>query len=199
MADIDFWYSIGSTYSFLTIMRLDAWCEENDATVTWRPFNVRAVMSEQRNIPFAGKPVKSAYMWRDIQRRASKYHIHARLPAPYPISDLELANQVALLGMSEGWGKGFTQALYRIWFEEGVEAGSEQAISEALFRCQQDPLPVLARARTPQAEAALKAETDTAIRLGIFGAPSFVVGGEVFWGDDRLEDALSWAQVGHVV
>jgi len=199
MPDIDFWYSIGSTYSFLTIMRLDDWCAEHQAQVNWRPFDVRAVMSEQKNIPFAGKPVKSAYMWRDIERRAAKYHIHAKLPAPYPISNLELANQVALLGIREGWGKSFTQNLYRIWFEDGIEAGGENAMSEALFRCQLDPLPVLARARSPEIETALKAETETAVGLGVFGAPSFVTRGEVFWGDDRLEDALSWARVGHVV
>ena len=199
MPEIDFWFSIGSTYSYLTVMRLDDWCNEHDATVHWRPFNVRTVMSQQQNIPFAGKPVKSAYMWRDIERRAAKYHIHAQLPAPYPISDLALANQVALMGMSDGWGKDFTQALYRIWFEDGIEAGSESALSEALFRCQQDPRPTLARARGPDIQAALATATDTATRLGVFGAPSFVVRGEVFWGDDRLDDALSWARVGHVV
>ncbi|WP_170331065.1 2-hydroxychromene-2-carboxylate isomerase [Ruegeria arenilitoris] len=198
MPDIDFWYSIGSTYSFLTIMRLDDWCVEHGTSVTWRPFNVRNVMQEQQNIPFAGKPVKSAYMWRDIERRAAKYHIHAQLPAPYPISDLPLANQVALLGMGDGWGKNFTQVLYRIWFEESIEAGSETAISEALHRCQQDPRLVLARARSPETVAALEAETEIATKLGVFGAPSLVVRSEVFWGDDRLDDALSWARVGHV-
>ncbi|MEM9124161.1 MAG: 2-hydroxychromene-2-carboxylate isomerase, partial [Pseudomonadota bacterium] len=197
--EIDFWYSIGSTYSFLTIMRLDDWSAEHDATVRWRPFNVRTVMSQQKNIPFAGKPVKSAYMWRDIERRAAKYHIHASLPAPYPISDLALANQVALLGAQDGWTKDFTQNLYRIWFEDGVEAGSESAVSEALLRCQQDPRLTLARARSPEAVAALATETDRAVQLGVFGAPSLVVRGEVFWGDDRLDDALSWARVGHVV
>lgn len=199
MPELDFWYSIGSTYSFLTIMRLDDWCTQNDATVQWRPFNVRSVMSEQNNVPFSGKPVKSAYMWRDIERRAAKYHIHAKLPAPYPISDLALANQVAVLGMEDGWGKSFTQNIYRIWFEDGVEAGSETAVSEALLRCQQDPRLTLARARNPETVAALEAETDEAIRLGVFGAPSLVVRGEVFWGDDRLDDALSWARVGHVI
>ncbi|WP_298932541.1 2-hydroxychromene-2-carboxylate isomerase [uncultured Ruegeria sp.] len=199
MPEIDFWFSIGSTYSFLTVMRLDDWCAENDATVVWRPFNVRTVMSEQQNIPFAGKPVKSAYMWRDIERRAAKYRIHANLPAPYPISDLALANQVALLGMKDGWGKLFTQNLYRIWFEEGIEAGSESALSEALLRCQQDPRLALARARSPDTVSALEAETDQATRLGVFGAPSLVVRGEVFWGDDRLDDALSWVRVGHVI
>ena len=198
MPEIDFWYSIGSTYSFLTIMRLDDWCDEHDATVNWRPFNVRTVMSEQKNIPFAGKPVKSAYMWRDIERRAAKYHLHAKLPAPYPISDLALANQVAVLGMTDGWGKSFTQNLYRIWFEEGIEAGNENAVSEALHRCQQDPRLTLARARSPDTIALLEAETEQATRLGVFGAPSLVVRGEVFWGDDRLDDALSWARVGHV-
>ncbi len=199
MPEVDFWFSIGSTYSFLTIMRLDDWSAENDATVTWRPFNVRTVMSDQQNIPFAGKPVKSAYMWRDIERRAAKYHIHAKLPAPYPISDLPLANQVALLGMQDGWGKAFTQNLYRIWFEDGVEAGSESALTEALHRCQQDPRLILSRARGPDITQALEAETATAVRLGVFGAPSFVVRGEVFWGDDRLDDALSWGRVGHVI
>ena len=199
MPEIDFWYSIGSTYSFLTIMRLDDWCSENDATVHWRPFNVRMVMSEQQNIPFAGKPVKSAYMWRDIERRSAKYHIHAKLPAPYPISDLALANQVAYLGMRDGWGKDYTQILYHLWFDDGVEAGSETAMSEALHRCQLDPRLVLSQARSPDIVEALEAETIRATKLGVFGAPSFVVRGEVFWGDDRLDDALSWARVGHVV
>jgi len=199
MPEIDFWFSIGSTYSFLTITRLDDWCSEHDATVIWRPFNVRTVMSAQQNIPFAGKPAKSAYMWRDIERRAAKYHIHASLPAPYPISDLALANQVALLGMGEGWGKNFVQSLYRVWFEDGIEAGSESALTEALHRCQQDPRLILARARSPDTVEALEAETENATNLGVFGAPSFVVRGEVFWGDDRLDDALSWARVGHVV
>ncbi|WP_282168546.1 2-hydroxychromene-2-carboxylate isomerase [Ruegeria atlantica] len=199
MPEIDFWFSIGSTYSFLTIMRLDDWCDEHDATVNWRPFNVRTIMSEQQNIPFAGKPAKSAYMWRDIERRAAKYHLHATLPAPYPISDLALANQVAVLGMSDGWGKSFTQNLYRIWFEEGIEAGSETALSEALHRCQQDPRLTLARARSPDTISALETETEQATKLGVFGAPSLVVRGEVFWGDDRLDDALSWARVGHVI
>ena len=199
MPEIDFWYSIGSTYTFLTVARLPDWCAEYDVSVRWRPFNVRTIMSEQNNIPFAGKPTKTHYMWRDIERRAAKYGVHAKLPAPYPISDLALANQVAVLGMQEGWGEDFTQNLYRIWFDEGVEAGSESALSEALLRCQQDPRLNLSRARSPEIVAALEAETDQAAKLGVFGAPSLVVRGEVFWGDDRLDDALSWARVGHVV
>ncbi|MFC3616296.1 2-hydroxychromene-2-carboxylate isomerase [Lutimaribacter marinistellae] len=196
MSRIDFWYSIGSTYTFLTVMRLPRWAEDNGVEVAWMPFDVRAIMKAQQNIPFAGKPKKSAYMWRDIERRAAKYGLHAELPAPYPISDLSLANQVALLGMQDGWGEAFTQTLYRMWFNEATDAGTETALSEALFRVQQDPLPVLARAR--DMADALAEQTARAETLGVFGSPSFVVGGELFWGDDRLEDALSWSKVGHV-
>lgn len=198
MPEIDFWYSIGSTYSFLTVMRLPDWCRKHDASVRWRPFDVRLVMQAQQNVPFVGKPQKTAYMWRDIERRAAKYGLRARLPAPYPISDLSLANRVALMGMSADWGIGFTRALYRLWFEDGVEAGSTEALTEALHRAGQDPMPVLARADDPSTREALDAETAEAVRQGVFGAPSFVVRDELFWGDDRLDDAFSWARVGHV-
>lgn len=198
MPEIDFWYSIGSTYTALTVLRLQDWSKQHDVTIRWRPFDVRRVMQAQNNIPFAGKPEKSAYMWRDIERRAAKYGIHMSLPAPYPISDLPLANQVALLGMDQGWGVTFTIALYRIWFCEGVEAGDSQALIEALHRSDQDPAPILARAKAPDWIAALQAETDLAVAAGVFGAPSFVVRDELFWGDDRLEDAYSWARTGHV-
>ena len=198
MPEIDFWYSIGSTYSFLTVMRLPDWCRQHDASVRWRPFDVRQVMQAQQNVPFVGKPQKTAYMWRDIERRAAKYGLRAQLPAPYPISDLPRANRLALMGMAGDWGIGFTRALYRLWFEHGVEAGSTEALTEALHRAGQDPMPLLARADDPAAQAALEAETAEAVRQGVFGAPSFVVRDELFWGDDRLDDAFSWARLGHV-
>ena len=103
MPALDFWYSIGSTYSYLTVMRIAEHCAAQGVDVVWRPFNVREIMIEQNNIPFAGKPVKSAYMWRDIERRAALYDLPVRVPAPYPLDHLPLANQVAVLGMAEGW------------------------------------------------------------------------------------------------
>ena len=101
MEPIDFWYSIGSTYSYLTVMRLPDIAARTGVSFNWRPFDVRAIMIEQKNIPFANKPVKSAYMWRDIERRASKYGLPISVPAPYPLEDLVFANQVALLGCRE--------------------------------------------------------------------------------------------------
>ena len=72
MPRIEFWYAIGSTYSYLSVMRLTALAEETGIAFDWRPFNVRAIMIEQDNIPFATKPARAAHMWRDIERRAPR-------------------------------------------------------------------------------------------------------------------------------
>jgi 2-hydroxychromene-2-carboxylate isomerase len=199
MKEIDFWFSIGSTYCYLTVMRLDDVAAQTGARFNWHPFDVRAIMVAQGNIPFATKPVKSAYMWRDIERRADKYGLTATLPAPYPLDDLAFANQVALVGMQEGWGKAYLIETYKRWFREGQMAGSEPNLSASLRAVGEDPGRVLALAESDETVAALKAATAEAEALGIFGVPSFVVDGELFWGDDRLEDAISWAREGRVV
>lgn len=196
MAEIDFWYSIGSTYSYLTIMRLPQVERAHSVEFRWRPFDVRHVMIEQNNIPFKGKPIKAAYMWRDIERRARRYGLSPRVPAPYPLPGLVLANQVATLGIKEGWVEDYTRATYRRWFESGEPAGEEPNLSSSLREIDCDPGRTLAAAQSESIASALSSATEEAMSLGIFGSPTFVVGGEVFWGDDRLEDAVLWAQNG---
>ena len=137
-------------------------------------------------------------MWRDIARRAGKYALPVAVPAPYPLDNLPLANQVALLGMHEGWGQDYVIATYRRWFQDGQPAGSEPNLSESLHEIGQDPARVIGAATSPAIVEGLARETEEANRLGVFGAPSFVVEGEVFWGDDRLDDAVSWARHGRV-
>ncbi len=82
MKPIDFWFSIGSTYTYLSVMRLMNVEEETGISFEWRPFSVRAIMIKMDNIPFAKKPIKASYMWRDIERRARKYGLDATPPAP---------------------------------------------------------------------------------------------------------------------
>jgi 2-hydroxychromene-2-carboxylate isomerase len=107
-----------------------------------------------------------------------------------------LANQVALIGMPEGWGEAFVRGSYRRWFQEGQANGSEPNLSESLREAGQDPAAIIVRARSPAAERRLQAETEIAQGLGLFGSPIFVVGRELFWGDDRLEDAIAWKRRG---
>jgi 2-hydroxychromene-2-carboxylate isomerase len=195
---IDFWFSTGSTYTYLAVSRLDAVAASEGVRFNWRPFSVRAIMREQKNIPFADKPIKSAYMWRDIERRAALHGLAAKVPAPYPLKEFDLANRLALLGLAEGWGKPYIVASYRRWFVDGQEPGLEPNLSASLTEVGQQTADTVKRAGGDEVARSYQAATDEARRLGIFGSPSFVVRGELFWGDDRLDDALCWLRHGRL-
>ncbi len=195
---ITFWYSLGSTYTYLSAMRIEALARQHDVPITWRVFNVRRIMLEMENRFLAGKPEKYAHMWRDIARRAAMYGMPANVPVPHPIKEFERAHLVATLGMREGWGIAFSRASFRRWFVDGQEPGAEPSLSASLLEAGQDPARVLPASADPAIAAELDATTSEARALGIFGSPSFTVGGELFWGDDRLEDAIAWAKFGEV-
>ena len=197
-AEIDFWFSVGSTYTYLAVMRLPDVEKATGLRFRWHPFSVRAIMREMNNTPFATKPVKMAYMWRDIERRAVACGLPVRVPAPYPLKEFDLANRVAVLGAREGWCAEYVRAAYRRWFQEGLEAGSEPNLSDSLREIGQDPARVIAQAQSEEIGQAYDAATAEARRLQLFGAPTFVVDGECFWGNDRLDHAISWRRHGKV-
>ncbi len=195
MSRIDFWFSIGSTYSYLTVMRLPDVEQESGVAFSWCPFSVRKLMQEMDNVPFVGKPAKEEYMWRDIERRASRLRIPVSLPVEYPLQNFDLANRVAVVATQEGWCPEYVRTTYRLWFQEGLAAGGDQNLEQSLEELGQSQNRVLDLANSPDVEAAYRDATAKARSLGIFGSPSFVVdNNELFWGDDRLEDAIDWAQ-----
>jgi 2-hydroxychromene-2-carboxylate isomerase len=101
-----------------------------------------------------------------------------------------VANQVALVGMREGWGVAFVREAYRRWFQLGQETGSEPNVSESLRQIGQDARRVMELSSSQEYVDLLAAETHTAEQLGVFGSPTFTVEGDLFWGDDRLDDAI---------
>ena len=92
----------------------------------------------------------------------------------------------------QDWGKAYIQATYRRWFQNGEEAGLEPNLSDSLREAGQRPEAIIEQARSEAIERRYQQATQEAKSLGIFGSPTFVVDGEVFWGDDRLEDAIDW-------
>lgn len=193
---IDFWFSVGSTYTYLTVARLDQIALSEGVTFRWRPFDVSIIMKEQKNFPFSNKPIKAAYMWRDIERRAGKYGIPVRVPAPYPPPELELANRIAVLADKEGWCPAYVKAAYARWFVHGEVVGGGPNVLHTLREAGQDVARVLDLARSNEIGDALMRSTNEARRLNIFGSPTFITRGELFWGDDRLEDAVLWQRRG---
>src|SRR6185312_15440440 len=121
----------------------------------WHPFNVRDIMVEQNNRPFVGKPVKAAYMWRDIERRAAMYDLPIKVPAPYPLKEMELANRVAILAARGGWCADYAVATYKRWFQNGLEPGSEPNLSESLREIGRDAHRVVAEAKSDEIGVAL--------------------------------------------
>ena len=194
MKRIDFWYSIGSTYTYLSTQRLSEIERQNNVIFEWCPFSVRSRMIEMENVPFMAekKRDKIEYMWRDVQRRANFYGFDAKVPAPYPLKEFDLANKVAILGKDQGWIKEYTILTYKKWFLEHLEPGSEPNLSSTLREIGLDAESIIKLAQTDEIEQKYLKNTEMAKNKGIFGSPTFIVENEVFWGDDRCEDAIKW-------
>jgi 2-hydroxychromene-2-carboxylate isomerase len=195
---LDFWYEFASTYSGLSALRIEALAEEAGVTLRWRPFLLGPIFAAQgwTTSPFNLYPNKGRYMWRDLTRRAGRNGLTIVRPETFPQNSL-IAARIALAGREAGWMPAFSKALFRAEFCEGRNIAEEAVLSAALKQAGADPGAAFPASRSEEVKGRLKAETEYAKSLGIFGAPTFVTGdGELFWGDDRLEEALDWATNG---
>ena len=195
MSKIDFYFSIGSTYTYLSVIRILNVEKQHQVKFDWKPFSVRLIMKEMNNIPFPKDKInKVNYMWRDIERRAEGYGFFAKTPVPYPLSEFDLANKLAILGIKEGWGIDYVRLTYKRWFQEGKEPATEPNISEICTELKLDKEKIILEANSDEIDKEYSSNTDSARNNKIFGSPSFVVNNEIFWGDDRMEDAISWSK-----
>ena len=193
MKDIDFYFSIGSTYTYLSVTRILDVEKKNQVKFNWKPFSVRMIMKEMNNIPFPKDKInKVNYMWRDIERRAEGYKFFAKTPVPYPLSEFDLANQIAILGLKMGWGIDYVRLTYKKWFQEGKEPAVEPSISEVCKELGLNKDEIIIESKTKEIKDEYFLNTDAARENKIFGSPSFMVDNELFWGDDRMEDAIKW-------
>ena len=194
MADVDFFFSIGSTYTYLSVTRILDVEKKHQIKFNWKPFSVREIMKEMNNIPFPKDKInKVNYMWRDIERRAEGYGFFAKTPVPYPLSEFDLANQIAILGLEKGWGIDYVKLTYKKWFQEGKEPAIDPSITEICRELNIDKDEIISQANSKEIINNYNLNTNSARDNKIFGSPSFVVKNEIFWGDDRMEDAVNWS------
>ena len=189
---IEFWHELASTYSYLSAMRIEALASAAGVTVVWKPLLLGPIFRAQgwNTSPFNVYPAKGKYMVRDMERLAAARGLPFKLPSPFPQNSLHAA-RLALIGHAEGWGVAFTRAVYEAQFAGGANIGDKRVLLDLLTRLGLDPDSVLARSETTDNKERLRQQTEEAQELGIFGAPSFLTRGELFWGDDRLEHALA--------
>ena len=192
---LDFWFEFASTYSYPAAARIEDVARRAGVRVAWRPFLLGPIFGSQgwKDSPFNIYPVKGRYMWRDLERICARLELPFRHPTQFPRNGL-LAARVASLGAGEPWLPAFVRGIYRANFAEDRDIAQPETVAAVLSALGQPAADILARAQTTENKDRLRAQTDEAIGLGIFGAPSFVVGGELFWGNDRLEDAIAWCR-----
>lgn len=191
---IEYWFEFASTYSYLSTMRLPALAQAAGVSVVWRPFLLGPIFKAQGwdTTPFKIYAVKGIYMWRDMERRAARQGLEFHQPDPFPQHSL-LAARVATAAPEGAAKVAFCQNVYLAEFSAQQDISDPDVIA-ACAAAAGLPEDTLATAQTDEVKHALRLTTEEAGRHGIFGAPSFRVGEELFWGDDRLEDALAWAE-----
>jgi 2-hydroxychromene-2-carboxylate isomerase len=195
MPKIDFWYDYSSSYSYLAASRIEPLAKAADVTVQWRPFllgPVFKVVGLDRS-PAEVFPIKGRYSWRDMERQTLRLGLPKfKLPEPFPTNSL-LAARTALV-LTETDRPAFSRAVYQAEFADGRQIGDPALIADVLRRLGHDAEAVLAATGKQATKDKLRAQTEEAVRLGMFGAPNFITeDGEMFWGNDRLEHALEWA------
>ena len=188
---LHYWFEFASTYSYLTTSRIEALAQDAGVEIAWHPFSLGPIFAAQgwTSSPFNLYPAKGAYMWRDMERLCAARGLPLVRPDPFPQNSL-LAARVALQALDHPGGVAFCKAVYGAEFGEGRDIGEPEVLRQLLDDCGL-PTELLERAVTPEGKQALKDNVAEAQALGIFGAPSFIAKGELFWGDDRLEMALA--------
>ncbi len=195
---IQFWFDFASTYSYVAAMRIEEAAARAGAPLEWRPFLLGPIFTEQLGIkdsPFNVFPARGRYMWRDLERLCGKYGLAWKRPSAFPRNGI-LAARLGCLAAGEPWLPDFVRGVFRASFAEDRDIAEAGVIGGILAALGQDAPALLARASSPAAKDLLRARTAEASRLGVFGAPDFVVAGELFFGQDRMDDAVAWSARG---
>jgi 2-hydroxychromene-2-carboxylate isomerase len=195
VAQMDFFFFFGSCYAYLSVMRIDKLAAQAGVEVRWRPFSVRDLMTE-KGYSLRTQPIKMAYVFRDVERGARLHSIPFDNPPIWPTDPDQLANRVGIVAFNQGWGREYALTSFQKWFE-GQALGADDSLRTIIHSRGKDPDEVISLANSSETRAQYDRETDAARQLGVFGSPTFAVGQEIFWGDDRLEEALAWAKGEH--
>lgn len=192
-APLEFWFEFASTYSYPAALRIEAAVRAAGVPIAWRPFLLGPIFRAQgwNDSPFNLYPVKGRYMWRDLERICAELGAPFRKPSGFPRNGL-LAARVACRFADTPWCADFVRAVYRANFAEDREIADPAVVAACLESAGQPARERIEEAQSAASKELLRAQNERAIELGVFGAPSFTVGAELFWGNDRLDAALAY-------
>ena len=192
---VEFWFEFASTYSYVAAMRVEEAARVARVPLVWKPFLLGPLFQRQgwNDSPFNLNPVRGRYMWRDVERLCAKDGLAFRKPTVFPRKSV-LPARLALAAHREIWMPEFSRRVFGANFAGDRDIADATLMGEILQGLGQDAAGWMTRALGPQNKEALRRQVEQAWDRGIFGAPSFVVDGELFWGGDRMREAFEWAK-----
>lgn len=192
-ATLEFWFEFASTYSYPAAHAVEAAAKARGVGVAWRSFLLAPIFGAQgwNDSPFNIYPAKGAYMWRDMARLCAAQGLPLTRPSQFPRNGL-LAARISCRYADEAWLPEFVRRVYSANFSRDLDISSPFVIGEILSTMGQNAAEVMRAAQAQESKDALRVQTEKAVAMGLIGAPSFVADGEVFWGGDRLTQALDW-------
>ncbi len=183
---VEFYFDFGSPYSYLAYKALPAIAAATDAEIDWRPMLLGGVFKATGNHSPAEIPAKSAWMHRDMQRWAERYGAPFRLNPHFPINTLVLMRGAVSMQGGPDFLR-YVETIFNAMWRDGRNLGDAQALAAVLTQAGFDAAAFRALIEDEAVKARLKRVTEEAVARGVFGAPTFFVGAEMFWGQDRLD------------
>lgn len=192
-AHIDVYFDFSSPYSYLSVARIQRIAKPLNITVRLMPIALGAIFQKLgwQSSPFLEQPRKLDYMWIDVARQARKHGLEFRKPDQFPIGSI-VAARVATAHTGAQWHDVFCLHVLKAYFVDNKDISQPAVIEKILRDLNLDAEEIISHSTSESAKGSLRARTEQADRLGVFGAPTMVVGDAIFWGDDRLEDAVAY-------
>jgi 2-hydroxychromene-2-carboxylate isomerase len=189
---MEFWFDFASNYSYLSVMRIEAAAARLGVELHWRPFLLGPIFHSLgwNNSPFVLQRAKGEYVWQDMARECEKHRLPWTRPSTFP-RDSVLPLRVALVGAERGWIGAYCRRVMSLNFVEDREIDSRDVLAEVLTQLGLPAQAILDEAVSEANKLRLRRQTETAANRGVFGAPMCFVGDEMYWGNDRLDDALT--------
>ena len=185
---VEFYFDLGSPATYLAYTQLPKLCAETDSELIYIPMLLGGVFKATGNASPAMIPAKGRYMFQDLDRYAKRYGVPLTFNPHFPINTLMLMRAVTgIQSCQPERFHAFIDCLFNALWVEGRPLDEPATVAALLSEHGFDPAEVLALTNDETVKAALKENTETAVKRGVFGAPSVFIGNQMFFGQDRLD------------